>query len=267
MLFLYFPLAIIVLYAFTTQSTSFTFPPPGLTLEWFRVAFGREDMWAAFRLSLARRGACSAVSRRVGRACSPAPCTGRASSGARPSRSSSCCRSPCPASSRASRCGRRSGQSRRAPRLLDDRDRPHDVLHRDRLQQRGGAAAAHVAERRRGLGRPGRLRMADVPTRDLPNLATALLAGGVLAFALSFDEIIVTTFTRGSDPTLPIWIFQVAVPAAEPPGHERRRADRGHGHVRAGAARADAARGAPTTRARAWGPAGRHRVRAEIPAE
>ena len=40
-------------------------------------------------------------------------------------------------------------------------------------------------------------------------LATALLAGGVLAFALSFDEIIVTTFTRGSDPTLPIWIFQV----------------------------------------------------------
>ena len=43
----------------------------------------------------------------------------------------------------------------------------------------------------------------------LPNLATALLAGGVLAFALSLDEIIVTTFTRGSDPTLPIWIFQV----------------------------------------------------------
>jgi putative spermidine/putrescine transport system permease protein len=42
----------------------------------------------------------------------------------------------------------------------------------------------------------------------LPTLATALLAGGVLAFALSFDEIIVTTFTRGSDPTLPIWIFQ-----------------------------------------------------------
>ncbi|HEX7247226.1 MAG TPA: hypothetical protein VF351_03895, partial [Actinomycetota bacterium] len=26
-------------------------------------------------------------------------------------------------------------------------------------------------------------------------------------FALSFDEIIVTTFTRGSEPTLPIWIF------------------------------------------------------------
>jgi putative spermidine/putrescine transport system permease protein len=41
----------------------------------------------------------------------------------------------------------------------------------------------------------------------LPNIATALLAGGMLAFALSFDEIIVTTFTAGPDNTLPIWIF------------------------------------------------------------
>ena len=31
----------------------------------------------------------------------------------------------------------------------------------------------------------------------LPAIATALLAGGLLAFALSFDEIIVTNFTRG----------------------------------------------------------------------
>lgn len=31
----------------------------------------------------------------------------------------------------------------------------------------------------------------------LPNLATALLAGGMLAFALSFNEVIVTTFTAG----------------------------------------------------------------------
>ena len=42
----------------------------------------------------------------------------------------------------------------------------------------------------------------------LPNLATALLAGGLLAFALSFDEIIVTTFTAGQQTTLPIWIFK-----------------------------------------------------------
>jgi putative spermidine/putrescine transport system permease protein len=40
-----------------------------------------------------------------------------------------------------------------------------------------------------------------------PQLRTALLAGALLAFALSFDEVIVTTFTAGPNETLPIWIF------------------------------------------------------------
>jgi putative spermidine/putrescine transport system permease protein len=40
-----------------------------------------------------------------------------------------------------------------------------------------------------------------------PQMKTALLAGGLLAFALSFDEVIVTTFTSGADQTLPIWIL------------------------------------------------------------
>jgi putative spermidine/putrescine transport system permease protein len=40
-----------------------------------------------------------------------------------------------------------------------------------------------------------------------PVIRTALLAGGLLAFALSFDEIIVTTFTAGTQETLPIWIL------------------------------------------------------------
>jgi len=42
----------------------------------------------------------------------------------------------------------------------------------------------------------------------LPNLASALFAGGLLAFGLSFDEIVVTTFTAGPGiETLPIWIY------------------------------------------------------------
>lgn len=41
-----------------------------------------------------------------------------------------------------------------------------------------------------------------------PNLRSALLAGGLLAFALSFDEIVVTTFTAPPDiQTLPLWIY------------------------------------------------------------
>ncbi|HUO69339.1 MAG TPA: ABC transporter permease [Solirubrobacteraceae bacterium] len=41
----------------------------------------------------------------------------------------------------------------------------------------------------------------------LPLIATALVAGSLLAFALSFDEVIVTTFTAGAQNTLPLWIF------------------------------------------------------------
>ena len=41
----------------------------------------------------------------------------------------------------------------------------------------------------------------------LPMISTALVAGGLLAFALSFDEVIVTDFTAGAQNTLPLWIF------------------------------------------------------------
>jgi len=40
-----------------------------------------------------------------------------------------------------------------------------------------------------------------------PQMRTALLAGGLLAFGLSFDEVIVTIFTAGAQQTLPIWIY------------------------------------------------------------
>lgn len=40
-----------------------------------------------------------------------------------------------------------------------------------------------------------------------PSIATAIVAGGLLAFALSLDEIIVTNFVSGAELTLPKWIF------------------------------------------------------------
>lgn len=40
-----------------------------------------------------------------------------------------------------------------------------------------------------------------------PVLSTALVSGALLAFALSFDEVIVTLFTAGAQNTLPIWIL------------------------------------------------------------
>jgi putative spermidine/putrescine transport system permease protein len=52
----------------------------------------------------------------------------------------------------------------------------------------------------------------------LPNMRSALGAGGLLAFGLSFDEIIVTTFTIGAgEETLPYWIFTNLFRAQERP--------------------------------------------------
>jgi putative spermidine/putrescine transport system permease protein len=42
---------------------------------------------------------------------------------------------------------------------------------------------------------------------QFPMVATALVSGALLAFALSFDEVIVTIFTAGAQSTLPLWIF------------------------------------------------------------
>jgi putative spermidine/putrescine transport system permease protein len=51
----------------------------------------------------------------------------------------------------------------------------------------------------------------------LPSIATALVAGGLLAFALSFDEVVVTLFTAGSQQTLPLWIYnQFKLPNTAP---------------------------------------------------
>jgi putative spermidine/putrescine transport system permease protein len=54
------------------------------------------------------------------------------------------------------------------------------------------------------LGANGLQTFRDV---TLPLISTAVVAGCMLAFALSFDEVIVTTFTAGAQSTLPIWIF------------------------------------------------------------
>ena len=52
LLFLHVPLLLIFLYAFTTEEKSYQFPPPGLTLKWFSVVWGRQDIWDAMWLSV-----------------------------------------------------------------------------------------------------------------------------------------------------------------------------------------------------------------------
>ncbi|MGB8711087.1 MAG: ABC transporter permease, partial [Methyloceanibacter sp.] len=53
LLFLHLPLALIFLYAFTTEEKSYQFPPPGYTTKWFWVAWSqRPDIWPPLYLSL-----------------------------------------------------------------------------------------------------------------------------------------------------------------------------------------------------------------------
>ena len=51
LLFLHVPMALILLYAFTTEERSYQFPPPGYTLRWFAVVWERQDIWDAMWLS------------------------------------------------------------------------------------------------------------------------------------------------------------------------------------------------------------------------
>jgi putative spermidine/putrescine transport system permease protein len=59
----------------------------------------------------------------------------------------------------------------------------------------------------------------DIPRAQWPGIwqPTTVLAGGLLAFALSFDEIVVTNFTAGTEQTLPIWIFNQLTRATQRP--------------------------------------------------
>ena len=181
-LFLYFPLMIIVLYAFDPVVVVHV-PPPGLTLEWFRVAFTRADMWQAFgcrcwsRRSPPRGRSCSA-------ACSREPCTGAGSSAVRPWRSSSCCRSrPGIVTGIALKSTLSGGEIFDLPPGFWTIVIGHTTFCTYRLQQRGGAPSPPVAEHRGGVRRPQASGWQTFRHVMLPNLATALLAGGVLAFA------------------------------------------------------------------------------------
>jgi putative spermidine/putrescine transport system permease protein len=69
-----------------------------------------------------------------------------------------------------------------------------------RLRRTQGSVIEAAAD----LGANGFQTFRDI---TLPLISTAVVAGAMLAFALSFDEVIVTTFTAGAQNTLPIWIF------------------------------------------------------------
>ena len=207
LLFLHVPILLIFLYAFTTEERTYAFPPPGLTTQWFAAAWARPDIWEALWLSVKVASVATVVAMILGTLVSAAM-------------------------ARAKFFGREqisllillpialpgiiTGISLRS--AFGVMDIPFStwtiilghatfciVIVYNNAVARFRRLSGGVMEASADLGANAFQTFRYVL---LPNLGTALLAGGMLAFALSFDEVIVTTFTAGQQATLPIWMLE-----------------------------------------------------------
>ncbi len=210
LLFLHLPILLIFLYAFTTEERTYQFPPPGLTTQWFAVAWNRADIWPPLYLSLKVATVSTLLAMILG--------TLVASSMAR-----------------ARFFGREqislliilpialpgviTGMSLRSAFAM--MDIPFStwtiilghatfciVIVYNNAVARFRRLSGGILEASADLGADSFQTFRHIL---LPNLGSALLAGGMLAFALSFDEVIVTTFTAGQQSTLPIWMLNELV--------------------------------------------------------
>ena len=206
LLFLHVPILIILLYAFTTDEAAFSFPLPGLTMRWFGVTWHRSDFWAALGLSLRVASVATVVALILGTLAAAAVHRSRFFG-----REAVSLLLILPIALP----GIVSGIALRSS--LGLLEIPFSfwtivighatfcvVTVYNNVLARFRRTSWTLVEASMDLGANGFQTFRHIL---LPNLATAMLAGGMLAFALSFDEIIVTTFTAGQQSTLPIWIF------------------------------------------------------------
>jgi len=204
--FLHFPVWVILLYAFTTEDRSYQFPPPGLTLHWFAVTFAREDIWAALRLSLAVAAVATAIALVMGTLAAFALARSRFRG-----REAITLLFVLPIALPGIVTGiallsafKLGGIQTGFWTIVAGHATFCIVIVHNNVIARLRRLPPSWIEASMDLGADGAQTFRYVL---LPQIATALLAGGMLAFALSFDEIIVTLFTAGHEKTLPIWFF------------------------------------------------------------
>lgn len=210
LLFMHLPILLIFVYAFTTEDRTYQWPPPGYTLKWLGVTWNRPDVWESLALSLKVATISTIIAMILGTLCAAAI-------------------------SRSRFFGREvvsllvilpialpgiiTGISLRSAFNLADI--PFSlwtivlghatfcvVVVYNNAVARFRRLSGSLVEASMDLGANGFQTFRHV---ILPNISTALLAGGMLAFALSFDEVIVTTFTAGQQATLPIWMLEELV--------------------------------------------------------
>ncbi len=210
LLFLHLPIMLIFVYAFTTEERSFAFPPPGLTTKWFAVAWNRADIWPPLFLSLKVAAISTLLAMILGTLVAAAMARARFFG-----RDQLSLLIILPIALP----GVITGMSLRS--AFSIMDIPFStltivlghatfciVIVYNNAVARFRRLSGGVVEASADLGANGFQTFRYVL---LPNLGSALLAGGMLAFALSFDEVIVTTFTSGQQSTLPIWMLNELV--------------------------------------------------------
>lgn len=205
--FLHLPLALIVLYAFSAEDKSYVFPPPALTTQWFGVAWQRDDVWAAIRLSFEVAACSTALALLLGTLAAAALARARFFG-----RDTISLLLVLPIALPGILTGialRSAYHTLEIPFSFWTIVIGHAtfcvVVVFNNAVARLRRLQPNLVEASMDLGADG---FQTVRYIVLPQLGSALLAGALLAFALSFDEVIVTTFTAGQQTTLPIWMLQ-----------------------------------------------------------
>lgn len=204
--FLYLPLVILAIYAFN-ESRLMVWPPPGLTLHWFGEAAANPEIRSAFVNSIVAASAATLIALVLGTLASlavqryeffgrdsiafllvlpialPGVITGIA----------------------LQTTFRTMGLTFGLPTIIIGHATFCVVVAYNNVVARLRRMPRTPEEASSDLGADSFLTFRRI---TMPGLRTALLSGALLAFALSFDEVIVTLFTAGAGTqTIPIWIF------------------------------------------------------------
>ncbi len=216
LVFLHLPLWLIFLYSFTTEQSAYTFPPPGLTLRWLPQALQNPDMLSALGLTLRVAVLATVTALILGTLAAAAVYRfdffGK-------NAISFVLVLPLALPGIVTGIAMRSAISlMQIPFSFWTIVIGHAtfcvVTVYNNVLARFRRTSNSLVEASMDLGANSFQTFWHIM---LPNLSTALLAGGILAFSLSFDEVIVTTFTAGQQQTLPIWILsQILKPRNRP---------------------------------------------------
>lgn len=205
-IFLHFPLLVIAIYAFNTEDAAFSFPPQSFTLRWFSVAAARGDILDAVTLSLQIAALATAIALILGTLAAMALWRSEFFG-----KSAISLLLLLPIALPGIITGLALLTAFKAVNLepgfftiVVGHATFCVVVVFNNVIARFRRTSWSLVEASMDLGANGWQTFRYVV---LPNLGSALLAGGMLAFALSFDEIIVTTFTAGHERTLPLWLL------------------------------------------------------------